>query len=48
MEDNKKNNTKKCVIGTLLQCLDDAGGIRYVSEPQSPFVMDNPDACCCR
>lgn len=43
MEDNKKNNTKKCVISTLLQCLDDAGGIRYVSEPQSPFVMDNPD-----
>ena len=43
MEDNRKNNMKKGIINTVLHYFDDAGGIRYVSEPQSPFVMDNPD-----
>jgi hypothetical protein len=34
---------KKQIINNLLPLLDRAGGIRYVVEPQSPFVMDNPD-----
>ena len=34
---------KKGLVNTLLQHFDEAGGIRYVAEPQSPFVVDNPD-----
>lgn len=42
MKDSNKS-VKKVIVNELIRSLDETGGIRYVLEPQSPFVMDNPD-----
>lgn len=34
---------KKQTLNSLIKSLDEAGGMRFVIEPQSPFVIDNPD-----